>query len=108
MLSPCCPKENTVQIQQYEPICLINVSLIFFTKVATNHTSVIAHKIIRPIQTAFMPERHILKGVIVLHETLHEIHRKKMDRVLFKIDFETSYDKLKWPFLQQVSSNERL
>jgi hypothetical protein len=40
--------------------------------------------------------------VVVLHETIHEIHRKKLDGVLFKIDFEKAYDKVKWSFLQQV------
>jgi hypothetical protein len=29
-------KENSVQIQQYRPICLLNVSFKIFTKVATN------------------------------------------------------------------------
>jgi hypothetical protein len=43
-----------------------------------------------------MLERHILEGVVVLHDTIHELHRKKIDVVLFKID---SYDKVKWPFL---------
>jgi hypothetical protein len=27
---------------------------------------------------------------------------RKMDGVLFKIDFDTAYDKVKWPFFQQV------
>ena len=49
-----------------------------------------------------MPGRHILEGVVVLHETIHELHRKKMDGVIFKIDFEKAYDKVKWSFLQQV------
>lgn len=57
---------------------------------------------ISPSQTAFMPGRHILEGVVVLHETIHELHRKKMDGVLYKIDFEKAYDKVKWPFLQQA------
>jgi hypothetical protein len=30
----------------------------------------------------------------VLHETVHELHRKKSDEVLFKIDFEKAYDRL--------------
>jgi hypothetical protein len=30
------------------------------------------------------------------------LHSKKLDGVLFKIDFEKAYDKIKWPFLQQV------
>jgi hypothetical protein len=49
-----------------------------------------------------MPGRHILEGVVVLHETIHELHRKKIDGVLFKIDFEKAYDKVKWSFLQQT------
>ena len=95
-------KEDATQIQQYRPICLLNVSFKIFTKVATNRVSEVASKVIRPSQTAFMPGRHILEGVVVLHETIHELHRKKMDGVIFKIDFEKAYDKVKWSFLQQV------
>jgi len=78
-------KENAVQIQQYRPICLLNVSFKIFTKVATNRITEIAHKVIRPTQTAFMPGRHILEGVVVLHETIHELHSKKMDGVHLKL-----------------------
>jgi hypothetical protein len=49
-----------------------------------------------------MPGRNILEGVVILHETIHELHNKKLDGVLFKIDFEKAYDKVKWPFLQQT------
>jgi hypothetical protein len=62
----------------------------------------VAHKVVRPTVTVFMPGRHILEGVVVLHETIHEMHRRKLDGVLFKIDFEKTYGKVKWPFLQQV------
>jgi hypothetical protein len=37
---------------------------------------------------AFIPSRNILEGVVILRETIHELHRKKMDGALFKIDFE--------------------
>jgi hypothetical protein len=39
--------------------------------------------------------------VVVLYEIIHGLHRKKMDVVLFKIDFEKAYDKDKSSFLQQ-------
>ena len=39
---------------------------------------------------------------MVVHETLHEIHTKKLDGVVFKVDFDKAYDKVKWPFLQQT------
>jgi hypothetical protein len=64
-------------IQQYRPICLLNVSFKIFMKVATNRLSTIAQKIIRPTQTAFLPGRNIMEGAVILHETIHELHTKK-------------------------------
>ena len=97
------PKVNNAErIQQYRPICLLNVSFKIFTKVLSNRLTPVAHRMIRPSQTAFLLGRHIMKGAVILHETIHELHRKKMDGVLFKIDFETAYDKVKWSFLQQT------
>jgi mannosylglycoprotein endo-beta-mannosidase len=79
-----------------------NVSFQIVTKVCTNRVIKVEHLVVRPTQTTFMPGRHTLEGVLILHEMIHELHRKKMDGVLFKIDFDTAYDKVKWPFFQQV------
>jgi hypothetical protein len=43
-----------------------------------------------------MPGRHIFEGVVMLHEAIHELHNKKMDVVLFKIDFEKAYNKVRF------------
>ena len=37
-----------------------------------------------------------------MHETVHELHRKKLNGVILKIDFEKAYDKVYWSFLQQT------
>src|SRR6266498_5281950 len=89
-------------IQQYRPICLLTVSFKFFTKVATNRLNRVADKVISASQTAFLRGRNILEGVVILHETIHELHRKKLSGVILKIDFEKAYDKVKWPFLLQT------
>jgi hypothetical protein len=78
--------------QHYWPICLLNVSFKNFTKLGTNRVTEVAHTVVRPTQTDFMPRSHILEGVVVLHETIHELHRRKLDGVLLKIYFEKSYD----------------
>ena len=49
-----------------------------------------------------MPGINIMERVVILHETIHGLHTKKQDGVIFKIDFEKSYDKVKWSFLQQT------
>ena len=93
ILLPKC--KDPIRIQQYRPICLLNVSFKIFTKVATNRISLVAQKVISPTQTAFLPGRNIMEGVVVLHETIHELHRKKQSGVILKIDFEKAYDKVK-------------
>ena len=95
-------KDNAVQIQQYRPICLLNVSFKIFTKVATIRVNSVADNIISPSQTAFMRAQNILEGVVILHETVHELHRKNQSGVIFKIDFEKAYDKVRWNFLFQT------
>jgi hypothetical protein len=59
-----------------------------------NRMTRIATKLINPSQTAFMPGRNIMEGVVMLHETIHKIHRKKMSGVILKLGFEKAYDKV--------------
>jgi exonuclease III len=93
---------NATKIQQYRPICVLNVSFKIFTKVGTNRLNKVAKTVVNPMQTAFMPGRNIMEGVVILHETIHELHTKKRDGIILKIDFEKAYDKVKWDFLQQT------
>ena len=81
--------QEATKNQQYRPICVLNVSFKIFTKVATNRLNKVAQTVVSPMQTAFLPGRNIM-GVVILHETIHELHTKKHNRVIFKIDFEKS------------------
>jgi phosphate starvation-inducible protein PhoH len=81
------PKDNEAErIQQYRPICLLNISFKIFTKVATIRLNTVADHVVEPSQTAFMQGRNILDGVVVLHEAVHELHSKKLNGVI-KIRF---------------------
>ena len=82
------------------PICLLNVSFRIFTKVRNNRILKVADKLMGLSQTAFISGRYIMQGVVILHDTIHELHRKKQDGVILKLDFEKAYHKLKWPFVQ--------
>jgi hypothetical protein len=42
-----------------------------------NRMTGIATKVINPSHTAFILGRNIMEGVVMLHETIHEIHTKK-------------------------------
>jgi hypothetical protein len=43
-----------------------------------------------------------MEGVVIFHETIHELHRKKQNGVILKIDFEKAYNKVKWPFVRHA------
>jgi hypothetical protein len=70
--------------------------------VATIRLNTVADHVVRPSQTAFMQGRNILDGVVILHEAVYELHTKKSNGVILKLDFEKAYDKVKWSFLQQT------
>ena len=45
---------EATKIQQYRPICVLNVSFKIFTKVGTNRLNKVAQTVVSPMQTAFM------------------------------------------------------
>ena len=67
------PQQNTTT---YRPICLRNVSFKNFTKVATTRINSVTDHLISPTQTMYKRGQNILEGVVTLHETAHELHRK--------------------------------
>ena len=77
--------QEATRIQQYRAICVLNISFKIFTKVATNRLNKVAQTVVSPMQTAFMPGRNIMEGVVILHETIHELHTKKQNGVIFKV-----------------------
>jgi hypothetical protein len=60
-------------------------------KVLNNRILKVADKLIEPLQTAFILGRYIMEGVIILHETIHELYRKKHDGVILKLDFKKAW-----------------
>jgi hypothetical protein len=85
-------------ISREDYICLLNVSFNFFTKFATIRLNKVDDHVVRPSETTFMQGHNIFDGVVVLHETVHELHRKNSNGVILKIEFEKAYDKVTWSF----------
>jgi hypothetical protein len=94
--------KDAVNIKQFRPICLLNVSFKIFTKIIMERLTRVMDKLVDKCQTAFIKGRYILDGVVILHETLHEIRRNKSKGIILKIDFEKAYDSVKWGFVEEV------
>ena len=54
------------------------MSFKIFTKVLNNRILKVVDKLIGPSQTTFIPGRYIMEGVVILHEIIYELHRKKI------------------------------
>jgi hypothetical protein len=95
---------DAIKIQQFRPICLLNCLYKLITKVLTLRLEKVAGKLIHSNQTAFMKNRNIMSGIMVLHEIVHETKLRKQVGVILKLDFEKAYDKVKWKFLFECLS----
>nr|AAT01371.1 hypothetical protein [Oryza sativa Japonica Group] len=82
-------------IKAFRPICLLNVCFKLLTKVLTLRLTHVANKVIGESQTAFLPGRFILDGVVILHEVLHELKNSGQSSIVLKLDFKKAYDKAK-------------
>jgi hypothetical protein len=71
------------RIQKYRPICLLNMLFKIFTKILVNRLIQVIGYVIKESQTAFIRGRNIMEGVVVLHEVLNEMHKKKSDGIIF-------------------------
>ena len=67
-----------------------------------NRLSRVVSPIISPTQTTFIKGRYIMEGIVILHDALNTFHKDKEDDLIFKVDFEKAYDKIKWPFVIQM------
>lgn len=70
--------KDAEQIQKFRPICLLNVSFKIITKVLMNRLDRIMTYIISKNQTAFLKNRFIMEGIVILHELLNSLHTKKI------------------------------
>jgi hypothetical protein len=65
------------RIQKYRPICVLNVVYKIVTKILTSRLIRVVCLVINESQTAFLKGRYILEGVVTMHETLNEMHKRK-------------------------------
>jgi len=94
------PKEANC-IQQYRPICLLNVVYKIITKALMLRLQGSMDKIIDKSQNAFIKKRNIMDGVMALHEILHDTKQKKQEGLVLKLDFEKVCNKINWEFLME-------
>ncbi|KAL2666986.1 hypothetical protein AAZV13_01G042800 [Glycine max] len=61
----------------------------------------VIHKVVAKSQSVFVGGRHMLDGVFIANEIIHEEKSKKKPTLIFMVDFEMTYDIVivNWDFL---------
>nr|GFB12307.1 RNA-directed DNA polymerase, eukaryota [Tanacetum cinerariifolium] len=86
---------NANMVKDFRPISLIGSLYKVIAKVLTNCLITVLDDIVDEIQSAFVMDRQIMDGPFILNEIVHWCKNKKKQSMIFKVDFEKSYDSVR-------------
>ncbi|KAJ0547939.1 putative RNA-directed DNA polymerase [Helianthus annuus] len=86
----------------YRPISLVGVVNKVISKVLANRLKKVLGSVISNSQSAFLGDRFILDGPLIINEVCSWLKKSKKEALLFKIDFEKAYDNINWGFVIDV------
>ena len=64
--------------------------------------SPLCDRLISSNQTAFIKGGFILESVVMAREVIHDVHRSGSSGLIFKLDYEKAYDRVRWDFLKKM------
>jgi hypothetical protein len=62
----------------------------------------VAGKVVTNSQSAVVQDRQILDGILIVNELVDDARMLKKELMMFKIDFDKSYDSIEWRYLEEV------
>ena len=86
----------------FRPISLCNSLYKIISKVLTSRLLKILPIIISKQHTSFVPGRHILDSIMMMHEVMHSLEAGKREGMFLKLDHSKAYDRVDWDFLDKV------
>ena len=97
------PKINDAKfVKDFWPISLMGCQYKIVGKFLANRLSLVIGSLISKEQSAFIRDRQILDGPLILSEVIEWCNQKKKKAMIFKVDFKKAYDSLKWEFLDMI------
>ncbi|XP_058751310.1 uncharacterized protein LOC131624376 [Vicia villosa] len=93
---------NPLSLDEYRPICLVGCMYKVLTKNFAGRLKRVLNSIISYNQSAFVPERQLLDGVLVANEVVDYSRKEGAPCILFKVDSEKTYDSVSWNFLRYI------
>jgi len=83
-------------VLDFRPISVLNGSVKIISKVLANMLREVLEVIIDDHQSGFLKGRNTLNFVATAQEVIQFTKRNKIPRFMLKLDFEKTYDTVKW------------
>ncbi|KAJ9566035.1 hypothetical protein OSB04_002001 [Centaurea solstitialis] len=87
---------------EYRPISLIGCFYKVVAKILSNRLKNVIDSIIGREQTAFIKNRNILDGPLIISEIISWAKASKRKTMILKVDFEKAFDSLSWEFMDDI------
>ena len=82
--------------KNWRPLSLLNNDYNIFVKILATRLNIVLPKLISPMQTGFMKNRHISDNIVLLNNVIGECAKTNTEAVLISIDFEKAFDTVEW------------
>ncbi|XP_071695868.1 uncharacterized protein [Rutidosis leptorrhynchoides] len=95
-------RSDPITLGDFRPISLIGSYYKIDAKVLSNRLRKVLPSLIGSEQSAFLKDRFILDGGLIVNESIDFLKANNQKSLLFKVDFEKAFDCLNWDFILEV------
>nr|GEV29351.1 RNA-directed DNA polymerase, eukaryota [Tanacetum cinerariifolium] len=92
-------------LNDFRPISLIGSLYKVVSKILAMRLSLVIPDLISDVQTAFLPNRHILDGPFIINELISWCKHRKQQAMVFKVDFPKAYDSIRFDSILRASAS---
>nr|KAJ0200979.1 hypothetical protein LSAT_V11C600328170 [Lactuca sativa] len=98
--------KDPLVLNDYRPIILIGSIYKIISKLLASRLKSVISECIDEVQTAFVANRYILEGPLIVNEICSWGKAKKKKILIFKADFNKAFDSLNWGYLDSTMSQK--
>lgn len=93
---------DPLSLDEFRPISLIGSLYKIIAKMLALRLKSVIDSVVDEVQSAYVNNRNILDGPLIVNEVFSWAKRSKRKTFLFKVDFEKAFDSVNWNYLDSI------